>query len=81
MTFDGRMPQVNDGSCSAVVVRVGVVLQIYGALVCGCDRVTESHTFVRVLMCTGGDINGPPFGRLFCSWILVFGDGKTMMVN
>jgi uncharacterized protein YhbP (UPF0306 family) len=35
MTFDGRMPQVNDVSGSAVVVQIGVVLQLDGDLVCG----------------------------------------------
>jgi hypothetical protein len=54
MTFDGRMPQVNDVSGSAVVVRIGVVLQLDDDLVCWRDRVTQSHMFVRVMMCTGG---------------------------
>jgi hypothetical protein len=79
--LDGRMPPVNHGSGSAVVVRIGVVLQLDGALVCGHARVTESHTFVWFMMCTGGDTNGSPFGRLLCSLILVFVDGKSMIVK
>jgi hypothetical protein len=54
MPFHGRTPQVNDGSGSDGVVRGGVVLQLDGVLVYGHVRVTESHTFVRVVMCTGG---------------------------
>jgi hypothetical protein len=81
MIFDGWMPPVNYGSGSAVVVRIGVVLQLDGALVCGHNRVTESHMCVRVAMCTGGDNNGPPFGGLLCSLILVFVDGKIMMAS
>jgi hypothetical protein len=35
MMFDGRMPQVNEVSGSAVVFLIGVVLQLDGDLVCG----------------------------------------------
>jgi hypothetical protein len=71
MTFDGWMPRVNECIGSAVLVRIGVVLQLGGALVCRHDRVTKSHTFVWFMMYTGGDTNGPPFGHLLCSLILV----------
>jgi hypothetical protein len=46
MMFDGRMPQVNDGSGSAVIVQIGVVLQLDGALVYRRGRVTNSHMYM-----------------------------------
>jgi hypothetical protein len=30
---------------------------------------TKSHTFVWVVICAGGDTNGPPCGRLL--WALI----------
>jgi hypothetical protein len=54
-----------------------VVIQLFGALVCGCDGVAKSHTFVRVMICEGGGINGPPFGHVLCSLILVSVDEKN----
>jgi hypothetical protein len=41
MMFNGREPQFNDGSGNAVVLRIRVVLQLDGALVCRRDRLTE----------------------------------------
>jgi hypothetical protein len=52
--FDNQMPQIEGGSGSVVVVRICVVLQLVGALVCGRGGLTESHTFVGVVMCAGG---------------------------
>jgi hypothetical protein len=54
MKFDGQIPQVNDGSGSAVEVQIGVVLQLGGNIVCGHERVTESQTFVWFVMYTEG---------------------------
>jgi hypothetical protein len=48
------MPRIEDGSGSVVVVRICVVLELFGALVCGHDGLTESLTFVRVLIRDGG---------------------------
>jgi hypothetical protein len=51
--FDSQMSQVKGGSGIIVVVRIAVVLQLDSALVCGCDGVIESHTFVGSVMRDG----------------------------
>jgi hypothetical protein len=60
------MPQIEDGSGSVVLVRICMVLELVGALVCRHDGLTESHTFIRVVIHAGGDTNGPSFGYFLC---------------
>jgi hypothetical protein len=48
------MTQIEDGSGIVVVVRIFVVLELFGALVCGHDGLTESLTIVRVMIRAGG---------------------------
>jgi hypothetical protein len=67
--FDSRMPQIEKGCGSVVVVWICVALELVGALVCGHYGLTESSTFVRVMIRDGGDTNGPLFGRLLCPLI------------
>jgi hypothetical protein len=54
------MPQIEGGSVSVVVVCIFMVLEL---------GFTKSHTFVWVVICAGGDTNGPPCGRLL--WALI----------
>jgi hypothetical protein len=65
--FDGRIPQIEGGSGSVVVVRTCVVLE--GGLI-------ESQAYVRTFVWDvirdvegGRGTNGPPFGRLL--WPLI----------
>jgi hypothetical protein len=48
------MPQIKDGSGIFVIVQMCVVLELVGALVCGHGGLTESPTFVRVMIRAGG---------------------------
>jgi hypothetical protein len=42
-TFDSQMSQIEDGSGIVVVVRICVMMELAGALVCGHDGLTESR--------------------------------------
>jgi hypothetical protein len=71
-TFESQMPPIKGGIGIAVVVRIGMVLEL---------GLTESHMFVWVMIRVGGGTNGPPFGLLMWPLIEVFADGKTVMVS